>query len=320
MSLNYDAISALTEKKYIPKLRDNFFKSNPFLVYLKEREETFPGGHKIVEPLIYGDLAGVTSYSLYDQVAYDTSIPISAAEYVPKNIVAPFIISKDEELQNSGETQVLQLVSSKMQILEKTLKSTITKQLYEDGTGNGGKDITGLAAAIAATGKYGGIDRDIYTWWQSKIVSNSGTPGTPATLAMGKMMTLFLALSDGNDQPDLFLCGTSTWYEYYKQVEAKVTINTELGKKLANYGFQTLEFMGKPFVADPSCPEGIMYFLNSKYIKWRPHKQANFKTTPFRPDDSRIAQKQEILLTTNITVSNCRKFGKLTDISYTALP
>jgi hypothetical protein len=158
MALNYDALTALTQKKYVPKIIDNFFESNPLLVYLKDRQKTFPGGHKIVEPLIYGNIEGVKSYSMYDTITYDTNIPISAAEFQPKNVVAPIIISKDEELQNAGETQVLQLLKSKIQIVEETLKSSVTSMLYGDGTGNGGKDITGLGAAIATTGVYGGID------------------------------------------------------------------------------------------------------------------------------------------------------------------
>jgi hypothetical protein len=319
MALNYDALTALTQKKYVPKIMDNFFKSNPLLVYLKDRQKTFPGGHKIVEPLIYGNIEGVKSYSLYDTIAYDTSIPISAAEFQPKNIVAPIIISTDEELQNSGETQVLALLKSKIQIVEETLKSTVTGMLYGDGTGNGGKDLTGLGAAIAATGTYGGIDRGTYDWWKAKVVSNSGTPGTPGTLSLTSMMRLFLSLSDGNDQPDMLLCGVATWHEYFKLMDSKISIQTTVGKKMADYGFQTLEFMGKPVMADPNCPEGIMYFLNSKYLNWRVHSGANFKVTPFHTDDSRLAKKQEILLTGNLTINNCRKFGKLVDISYTAL-
>jgi len=320
MALNYDALTALTQKKYVPKIIDNFFESNPLLVYLKDRQKTFPGGHKIVEPLIYGNIEGVKSYSMYDTITYDTNIPISAAEFQPKNVVAPIIISKDEELQNAGETQVLQLLKSKIQIVEETLKSSVTSMLYGDGTGNGGKDITGLGAAVATTGVYGGIDRDTYAWWRAKILTNNPTtPGTAATLDLNNMMRLFLALSDGNDQPDLILCGMATWHEYFKMVESKVQINTTMGKKMADYGFQTLEFMGKPIMADPNCPEGIMYFLNTKYLNWRVHKDANFKVTAFHTDDTRLAKKQEILLTGNMTINNCRKFGKLVDISYTAI-
>lgn len=320
MALNYDALTALTQKKYIPKVVDNFFKSNPLLVFMKERQKTFPGGHKIVEPLVYGNIQGIKSYSLYDTISYDTNIPIAAAEFSLKNVVAPIIISKDEELRNAGETQVLSMLKSKIDIVEQTLKDSVTTMLYADGTGNAGKDIDGLAAAIAATGVYGGIDRDTYAWWQAKIMSNHATtPGTPATLSLEKMMRLFLALSDGNDQPDVLLCGIATWLEYHKLMETKIAIQTTVGKKMADYGFQTLEFMGKPIMADPNCPEGIIYFLNTKYLNFRVHKDANFAVTPFHTDDSRLAKKQEILLTGNLTINNCRKFGKLTDISYTAI-
>lgn len=321
MALNYNALEALTRKKYIPKMVDNIFKSNPFLVYLKKRQKTFPGGYKIVEPIIYGNISGVSSYSLYDTVAYDTNLPISAAEFIPKNVVAPIIISKDEELKNAGETQVINMLQAKMQIVEKTLKAALTTQLYSDGTGNSSKDIDGLGAAIAADNTYGGIDRATYSWWKPVIVTNNAaSPGEAATLDLNNMMRVFLAVSDGDDQPDLLLCGQATWHEYYKQVEGKVTINTNLGKQMANYGFQTLEFMNKPIVADPSCPEGRIYFLNSRYMKWRVHKQANFASTKFHVDDTRLAKKQEILVTGNLTINNCRRFAMLNDISYTALP
>ena len=320
MPLNYDALSALTEKKYIPKLIDNFFRSNPFLVYLKERQKTFPGGHKIVEPLIYGNVEGVRSYSLYDTISYDTNIPISAAEFEPKNLVAPIIISKDEELRNAGETQVLQLLESKIQIVEETLKAAVTSQLYSNGTGNGGRDLTGLSAAISDSDIYGGIDRATNAWWRARVISNHATtPGTPAVLSLERMVRTFLGVSDGNDQPDMLLCGLATWFEYYRAVEGRVQIQTTMGKKMADYGFQTLEFMGKPIIADPNCPEGRIFFLNSKYINWRVHKNANFAVTKFRPDDTRLAKKQEILLTGNLTVNNCRRLAVLQDISFTAI-
>lgn len=320
MALNYDALTALTKKKYVPKLVDNIFKSNPFLVYLRKRIQTYDGGYKIVEPLIYGDIDGIKSYSLYDTITYDTNIPISAAEFEPKNVVAPIIISKDEELKNSGDVQVLNMLKSKIRIVEETLKASLTSMLYSDGTGNSGKDMTGLAAIVSNTGIYGGIDRDTYAWWRAKVSSNNpASPGTPASLDLDNMVRLFLSISDGNDQPDLLLCGIATWYEYYKAVENKTQLTTQLGKTMANYGFQTLEFMGKPIVADPNCPEGKIYFLNSKYMKFRIHKQANFATTKFRPDDTRLARKQEILVTGNLTINNCRRFGVLTDIDYTAI-
>lgn len=319
MPLNYDALTALTRERYIPEMVDNIFKSNPLLTRLKKVKKTFDGGYKIIEPLVYGEISGIKSYSMYDKLEYDTNIPVSAAEFVPKNVVAPIIISKEEELLNSGESQVLSMLKAKVDIVQESLKKQLTSMLYLDGSGNSGKDLTGLAAAIADSGTYGGIDRGTYNWWKAKIASNSGTPGTPADLAIGNMIRMFLSLSDGDDQPTMLLCGMATWYEYYKAVEAKAQLTTALGKEMANYGFQTLEFMGKPVVADPNCPEGIMYFINEKYLKWRVHSKADFASTDWRPDDTRLAKKQEILLTGNLTLNNSRKFGKLVDIKYTAL-
>lgn len=316
MALNYDAIHSLTKKKYLPKLVDNFFKSNPFLAVLKEKQQAFDGGPSIIEPLIYGSLSHIKSYSMYDTVSYDQTTPVTAAEFRPKNVVAPLIISKDEELQNMGENQVLSLLESKIQIAEETLKSSMTAMLYGDGTGNAGKDITGLRAAIAATGVYGGIDRATNAWWNAYVSANAGVP---AALTFNRMLKVFLAISDGNDQPTMLLCGNQTWATYHELIRGSAQLTSELSKKMAGMGFQTLEFMGKPVLADPSCPEGEIYFINEKYMKLRHHKAANFTTTPFRQADDMIAKKQEILWTGNLTFNNMRRQGVLKDITLVTL-
>lgn len=47
MALNFDALTALTRKKYVPKLVDNIFKSSPMLSYLKDRQKSYDGGLSI---------------------------------------------------------------------------------------------------------------------------------------------------------------------------------------------------------------------------------------------------------------------------------
>jgi len=319
MALNYAAIDALTRKKYIPQLVDNIFKTNPFMVYLKDRQKTYDGGTKIVQPLIYDELGGINSYSGYDQMAYDTDIPITAAEFEPKHIVAPFIISKTEELNNQGESQVLDLVESKMKILEASLKKEFTSQLYADGTGNNSKDLTGLSALFSATNTYGGISRSDYSWWQPVLNGNSGTN---RTLTEKLLMDTYVDASDGEDTPDIILTGKEGWKQYYLLVKGRITIYTESVKKMLGLGFQTLEFMGKPVVMDRNIDEtsGVTYkFLNMDYLNLRPHKAANMTPTKFRPDDSRLAMKKEIIWTGNLTCSNCRRQAELQDINPTGI-
>ena len=312
MPLNYDAIAALTEKKYIPELVDNFFKSHALLVLLKERAYKPFTGLKIVEPLIYGELSGVTSYDAYDPVTYDQNTPITAAEYDWKHLVAPIIWPKTDEIKNNGsDVQVKDAIQAKVQIAEESLKKAFATQIYGDGTGNSGKNITGLGATIATTGTYGGIDRATYTWWQAKVYANGGTARPLTTRLMRKM---FLELSDGPDQPDLIITTDALWNRYAEIAEGKLTLSNQNSRKLADLGFQVLEFMGVPVVNDKDCPAGTMYYLNLKYLKLRYSPIANFSTTRIHQADNMVAFKQEILWSGNLTCSNCSRQGKILDL------
>lgn len=312
MPLNYDAIDALTRKKHIPELIDAFFQSTPLLRRLRERQETYDGGPKIIQPLIYGELSYGKSYTFYDTLEYDQNIPITAAEFEPKNLVQPFIISRDEERRNSGsDTQVLNLLDSKFQIARRTLVKMFATQLFSDGTGNGGKDLTGLAAAVSDSGTYGGISRSEYAWWKSRVDANAGTP---RELTLDLMLKMFINISEGEDQPNLIICDPKVWAVYHNLVQGKITMNTDEVQRMASWGFNTLEFRGKPVVEDPYCPAGTMFFLNLRYLQLRVDSGTNFYVTKSRQADNMIAFKKEILWSGNLTCSNCKRQGVIKDI------
>lgn len=316
MPLNYAAIDALTRKKHIPELIDTFFNSTPLLRKLRDRQETYDGGPKIVQPLIYGELSHGKSYTFYDTLQYDQNTPITAAEFDPKNLVQPFIISRDEERRNSGsDTQVLSLLDSKFKIARRTLVKMFATQLFSDGTGNSGKNLTGLAIAVSDSGTYGGIARTDYAWWKSRVDANSGTA---RALTLDMMLKMFINISEGEDQPNLIVCDPKTWAVYHTLVQGKVTMNTEEVQTMASWGFNTLEFRGKPVVEDPYCPAGTMFFLNLRYLQLRVDSGTNFYVTKSRQADNMIAFKKEILWSGNLTCSNCKRQGVIKDIDVTA--
>lgn len=313
MALNYDAITALTRKKHIPKLIDNFFNSHPLLVMLRDRQKP-ASGVKIVEPLIYGELANVQSYKGFDTITYDQTIPITAAEYSWKHLVAPIVFAKTDEIENAGEEQVLSALEAKVRIAEESLKKQFSVQIYGDGAGNAGKNIDGLGIAVANTGTYGGIDRATYAWWQAKVYANGGA-ARPLTTRL--MRQVYLAVSDGQDKPGIIVTTKALWNRYAEIIEGTIQVQTDAGKKLASLGFQVLEFMGTPVVWDNECPAGAMYFLNTDYLQLRYSPQANFTPTRWRQSDSMVAAKQEILWSGNLTSSNCRRQAKLVDLDET---
>ena len=68
----------------------------------------------------------------------------------------------------------------------------------------------------------------------------------------------------------------------YEAYEALLTSNVRYtDTDVANAGFQNLLFKGAPVVFDSNCPDGEMYFLNTKYIQLVGHSDVWFKPTPF---------------------------------------
>ena len=143
MALNYDSLSALTRDKFLPVLVDNIFNSNPLTLKLLKDGERLDGGKKIITPLEYGKNSAQGFYSGYDVLDTTPSDPITAAEWNWKQAFSTITISGEEELKNSGDSQVLSLLKSKMKNAEKSLKDLFGEKLFANSA-PGANDITSL--------------------------------------------------------------------------------------------------------------------------------------------------------------------------------
>ena len=104
-------------------------------------------------------MAGTAGYDLLPVAAPDV---ISAAEYTIKQAACPVVMSGLEQLQNAGKEQMIDLIEARINVAEATMANLLAGGVYSDGTGTGGKQLTGLDAAVPVdptTGTYGGIDR-----------------------------------------------------------------------------------------------------------------------------------------------------------------
>ena len=162
----------------------------------------------------------------------------------------------------------------------------IGSDIYGDGTGNGGKNITGLAAAIPddpTTGTYGGINRATWSFWQSKKYSGvtDGGAAVAYTNIQKYMTSLAIQLVRGNDKADLIVADNNYYSLYVQSLQAIQRITSE---ESAAGGFASLKFYGGGTSADVvldggvgnACTANHMFFLNTNYIFLRPHKERNF--------------------------------------------
>lgn len=314
MPLSIDALNALTKKKWIEELVDNIFNSTPLLRRLRENQETWDGGPKIVAPVIYSEMANVTSFSGFDAVTRDEGEHKTAAEFDPKYVVAPVTVAKAHSALSQGPQKVIDFVKARLKVAELTMQKKLTTQIFSNGTGNLGKDITGLLAAVSNTGVYGGIDRATYTWWQAKVFANGGQ-ARPLTTRL--MRQAFIQCSDGDDKPDLIVTTDELWAQYAEIGGAEAMVVTQPVQRLLDLGFQTLNFMGAPVVPDKACPAGHMFFLNTKYLKLYTLKGWDMAHTPWREAEGKVALIMEILWGGNLVCNQPRRQAVIKDLDET---
>jgi len=270
-------IVATTIEKRSRKIADNVSKNNALLTRLQQRGKSrpFSGGRLIYEELSFAENGNAGFYSGYDLLPVAAQDVISAAQFDIKQAACPVVISGLEMLQNAGPEQMIDLISSRIDVAEETMKNLICGGLYSDGLGYGGKQIVGLNAAIPTTpttGTYGGIDRATWTFWQPQIVDVSGT-----TTIQANMNTLWSKLVRGTDAPDLIMMDNTVWSAYTASLQAQQRFTEAT---VGNLGFPSLKFMGTDVVLDGGiggfCPAGTAFFLNTKYLHYRPHSARNF--------------------------------------------
>jgi hypothetical protein len=227
------------------------------------------------------------SYSGYELINISPDSPISAAQFSLTQYADAVTMSGLEMLQNSGKEQIIDLLDGRMAVSEARLLNRIASDIYLDGTGNGGKNITGLAAAVADTNTnvYGGIDRSttIGAFWKNATysgVTNGGAAVSAANI-QAYMTALSLQLVRGNDKADTIVADNNYYSLYVNSLQA---IQRIASADEAGAGFASLKFYGGGTSADVVLDGGIggnatanhMWFLNTKFIFLRPHKDRNF--------------------------------------------
>jgi hypothetical protein len=283
-------IIATTIQSRSGELADNLTNNNALLKRLKSKGNVrpFSGGNVILEEIMYNDpnTNNANSYSGYEVLNITPDSPISAAQFSITQYADSVTMSGLEMLQNSSKEAIIDLLDGRMQVSEARLLNRIGSDIYGDGTGNGGKNITGLAAAVPdapTSGTYGGINRANWTFWQSKKYSGTSDGGAAVSaLNIQKYMTsLAIQLVRGNDKADLIVADNNYYSLYVQSLQAIQRITSE---ESAAGGFASLKFYGGGTSADVvldggvgnACTANHMFFLNTNYIFLRPHKERNF--------------------------------------------
>lgn len=305
-------IVATTLRSRTGKAADNVTKNTALLNRLRRKGNVDPvdGGRTIMQELEYAENGTYKRYSGYEALNISPSDVFTYAEFNYAQAAVAVSMSGLEMIQNSGEAASIKLLAGRIKNAERTMQNNISGDIYSDGTADGGRQINGLQALVAATNTntVGGINASTYTFWQNKVYRSVTDGGAAATTAniLSYMNRLWVQLVRGNDKVDL-IPADNNYYRLY--MESLQSIQRIASSEMAEAGFESLKYMTADVVLDGGfgggCPTNTMYMLNTNYVFFRPAASRNF--VPL--GDDRYAVNQDAMVKLigfagNLTTSN----------------
>lgn len=312
---NLGQLASTTLQNYRKTLADNIFKDNVVLNHFMENGgiDYKDGGRSIVVPLMYGTNSTVMGFTGTDTLDLTYQEGIDAAEYNWAFYNVSVVITKEDELKNSGKSQIVSLLKAKIMQAENSLKERINNDFFNGAAAS--KEMVGLETAVS-TGTYGSIAGGTYTWWQSYVESTS------ATLSVDYIRTGFNTVNLGSGGAKCsIMVTTQLLHEKYESLLtgtiAMNTPNTAEMRRLGDAGFMALGFRGVPVVYDEQCTTSAFYFLNTKNLKLAIHKDADFVVeNKASPADQHVSV-QHIMVAIQPVVDRRKSLGVLTNKSST---
>jgi hypothetical protein len=331
---DFSEIVTTTLRNRSGKLADNVTENNALLMRLRKRGKVKPvsGGRTIVQELEYAENSTFKRYSGYEVLDIQPSDVFTAAEYNYAQAAVAVSMSGLEELQNSGENQIIDLLESRIGNAERTMANNIAADIYSDGSADSGKQIGGLKLLVdftPATGTVGGINAADWSFWRNVAFDATTDGGAAVTSAniQSYMNRVYLQLIRGKDSPDLIVADNRYYRAYLESLQAIQRVSSD---DMAQAGFQSLKYMNCDVVLDGGyggnaataagvgvgggAATGTMYFLNTNYIFFRPHSNRNF--VPIGGERMAVNQDAMVKLigfAGNMTVSNRFLQGVLGD-------
>lgn len=314
--------------------RDNVTNNNPLLASLKEYDglETESGGRSILEEVYFDENDTYTRYYGSQQISTAVNPVLTSPEFEWKQIAIATVINGREERMSAGPDGVIKLGKARVRAAEFTFENNFQSDLLSDGTSDSGLQITGIKAAVSKTptsGTYGNITRSATGagFWQNfafDTVNDTTAPepgGTASTAALIRTYYDYCinSLTRNTDKPKLIYAG-QTHYQFLQtalQAMQRVTSDSMTVKA----GYQTLIYEGIPvfngggvnFGGQTQVQTDLTYFLNTRFLKLRVHKDANMEPLPEVHSINQDAKVKLMIWMGNLTCSAPKLQGVMFD-------
>jgi len=273
-------LTAIMRRAFVPKLVVQIYSAAPILSLLMRNAQRARGGLSQVTVPVQG-----SSFVNFNWTGYDGGFPqpqvLAATQQAAWNLsvgTVPIPLLGMESLLQQTET-IIPLVKARMADAKTVAVQAISQALFgSSGTNNlainGFLDVYDDGTSVTT---YGGLSRTSNPFWKSTKITQSITPSR--TTLMTRIMQLTKLA--GGESPDFVIMSLSDWTTLLTDFMSVEQFNTDPGIKYGNddavnAGFRALMLGNIPILADPFCPVGTAYIINSKYLGLYISEDANF--------------------------------------------
>jgi hypothetical protein len=272
-----DTITVMVNDHLLPGIIDQILSTNYLTKKLLGQSKPVSGGDQIKQLLEYGD-DRPQWMGEWDKVNYRVKEFATAAYYTWANLHDTITFSEKQlRVMNTGKEAVMDLVEVASRNLAKTFRKGFQDMVFKGEARDTNEPynlydiVDNYSAALA------GIDPSDsnYAWWKARKVDLDGTAyadfvNPSADYYLEKVIgAMYDELTSDNEAPDLIVTSKKTWRTYENLLRQS---NRYIGQKKVNGSFQILMFDQAEMVADDGVPAGNIYFLNTKYLGFKHHK------------------------------------------------
>lgn len=284
---------------------DELYKKVAFLDGVRKNGgvETEDGGIKIQRPLALAEHSTITQLaSGYEPVSLAVNDILRPAIYDWCDFVAPIVVTKKEELENSGDKAIVKIVEARMRSVMGMLRREMNKQILVgnsavltslntlNGDTAGGTGFIEPETPANQTNVVGGISKVTFpvTGWQNQFFDAAGAFGTNGLKGLSELSISASTVAPMGEIKHVIMSQKcfALYRESLRAQERYIDVKTLDGGRLAlawnNAIVEADPVMG--FAANSSTAGAgfySAYLLNYDGIKLVFHSDADFAVSPF---------------------------------------
>lgn len=317
-------LQAVTRRAFIPKMVVQIYQATPLMSLLLRNAQRAKGGVSQITPPVQGSSFVSFSWSDYSGVFPQPSVQTAAqnAEFNLKLGVVPIPFMGMEAIIQSSEV-VIPLLEARMVDAKTVWVQTVSTPLFANNSAApGGQIINGLPEAYddgTNVTTYGGISRTTNPFWKAYLKTSAG--GILTRIAFIKEMVRVTS-NAGGEAPDFCVMSFQDWTTLMTDFMSGEQFNTSPGSRygkddVINAGFRGLMLGDTPVFADPFCPVGTSYLINSKYLAMYISEDADFAFSGFYSaiPNLQIANVGVLITALNAVCTKPSSGGRITGIT-----